>query len=157
MVPAAFVILPSLPLTPNGKLDRDALPAPALDEPEKPFVAPSTPVEEELARIWGEVLNRSQVGVQDNFFDLGGHSLLAAQCVSRIRESLGVELALQSLFETATLADLADLVVRTELEQVDEESLREMLDNMDEDELRALLAGEQELELEGGGGGGETR
>jgi acyl carrier protein len=157
MVPAAFVTLPALPVTPNGKLDRDALPAPVLDEPEKPYVAPSTPVEEELARIWGEVLGRSQVSVQDNFFDLGGHSLLAAQCVSRIRESLGVELPLQSLFETATLADLADLVVRTELEQVDEESLREMLDNMDEDELRALLAGEQELELEGGGGGGDTR
>ena len=56
---------------------------------------PRTPVEEGLAAIWAEVLGVEQVGVHDNFFELGGHSLLATQVMSRLRETLAVELPLR--------------------------------------------------------------
>jgi amino acid adenylation domain-containing protein len=112
MMPSAFVVLDALPLTPSGKVDRQALPVPdrARPELEPTFVAPRTPVEELLVRIWTEVLGLEEVGVDDNFFDLGGHSLLATQVISRLREALDVELQLRSLFESPTIANLAEHV-----------------------------------------------
>ncbi|NEP59574.1 MAG: amino acid adenylation domain-containing protein [Symploca sp. SIO2G7] len=109
MLPSAFVLLDKLPLTPNLKVDRKALPAPnqaklvLMDE----FVAPRTPIEEQLAQIWLEVLEIKRVGIHDNFFDLGGHSLLTAQLLSQIRKTFQVELPLLSLFEAPTIAELA--------------------------------------------------
>jgi amino acid adenylation domain-containing protein len=131
MVPSAFVLLDALPLTPNGKVDRAALPEPALEDGGE-HVAPRTPVEEELARIWADLLRLpvERVGVSDNFFDLGGHSLLATQCIAQVRESMGVELPLQTLFGAATLGDLADTIVETELAQTDIEALQQMLSEL---------------------------
>ncbi|MBW4592770.1 MAG: amino acid adenylation domain-containing protein [Brasilonema angustatum HA4187-MV1] len=112
MVPSTFVILKALPLTPNGKVDRQALPEPnqVRSELETSFTNPRTPVEEVLAGIWARVLGTEHVGIHDNFFDLGGHSLLATQVVSQIRETFQVELRLRSLFETPTLAGLAEVI-----------------------------------------------
>jgi acyl carrier protein len=109
MVPSAYVLLESLPLTPNGKVDRRALPAadPERDDIKEDYVAPRTPVEEELAGIWAKVLGRQEVGVHDNFFELGGHSLLATQLTSRIRDAFQVELPVRILFEAPTMAMLA--------------------------------------------------
>jgi len=110
MIPSAFVVLDTLPLTPNGKIDRKALPAPDgwRSELDKACIAPSTPIEKILARIWTEVLGIQRVGIHENFFDLGGHSLLATQVVSRIREMLRIELPLRALFEAPTVASLSD-------------------------------------------------
>jgi len=109
MVPGAFVTLPTLPLTPNGKVDRQALPAPGLSRSalESVYVAPRTAIEEQLAKIWAEVLGVESVSIHDNFFNLGGHSLLVTQLVFRVRETFQVELPLRHLFEMPTLADLA--------------------------------------------------
>jgi amino acid adenylation domain-containing protein len=110
MVPAVFVMLDSFPLTSNGKVDRRALPSPSDTRPElgKAFVEFRTPTEELLAEIWAQVLGVERVGIYDDFFDLGGHSLLATQVVSRIRETFQVEMPLRRLFETPTVAGLAE-------------------------------------------------
>lgn len=109
MVPSAFVTLLALPLTPNGKVDRQALPAPGPSRStlEAVYVAPRTPIEAQLSKIWAEVLGVESIGIYDNFFHLGGHSLLVTQLVFRVRETFQVELPLRSLFEMPTIADLA--------------------------------------------------
>ncbi|WP_368667338.1 amino acid adenylation domain-containing protein [Corallococcus sp. AB030] len=108
MVPATVLALPVLPLTPNGKVDRKALPVPdASSRPARVFEPPATPTEQRLATIWEELLRVSGVGRHDNFFELGGHSLLATQVVSRVRVHFGVELRVRALFETPTVAGLA--------------------------------------------------
>lgn len=109
MIPSAFVTVDALPLNPNGKLDQRALPAfdPARPQPLHGYIAPRNELEENLVKIWTEVLNVEKIGVLDNFFELGGHSLLAAQIVARVRKYLGVEIPMRSMFEEPTVADLA--------------------------------------------------
>jgi len=110
MVPAAFVMLAELPLTENGKVNRRALPAPEQRRPEVAgqYVAPTNPIEEIVATIWGQLLRIEQVGVEDNFFALGGHSLIATQVIARLRQVLRLEVPLRLLFEAPTIAGLAE-------------------------------------------------
>ncbi|MEH2405209.1 amino acid adenylation domain-containing protein [Nostoc sp.] len=113
MVPSAFVILEALPLTPSGKVDRRALPAPdLLSEIADKFVAPRNPTEEKVALIWSKVLRLEKVGIHDNFFELGGHSLIATQVISRLPEAFGISLPLRSLFESPTIAQLSEVILR---------------------------------------------
>ena len=109
MIPSAFVTLDTLPLMPNGKVDRKAFPAPDLSarSNQADFVAPQTPGEIALAAVWTRVLGIASIGVHDNFFALGGHSLLATQVISHVRQTLGVEIPLRTLFETPTVAGLS--------------------------------------------------
>lgn len=109
MIPALFVSLKTLPLTINGKVDRQALPLPTI-APDTILVTPSTSVEKSLVDLWCQLLGRKQVGIHDNFFELGGHSLLATQLISRIRDRFQVEIPLRSLFETPTIAQLAQKI-----------------------------------------------
>jgi tyrocidine synthetase-3 len=112
-IPNVFVHLKKLPLTLNGKINVSALPT--LDEARqklaRTFVAPQTPTEEVLARIWTHVLGLQQISINDNFFELGGHSLLATQVISRVRQLFKVDLPVRSLFEAPTLAELAQVLI----------------------------------------------
>ena len=66
--------------------------------------------EQQLAAIWQEVLQVERVGIHDNFFSLGGHSLMAAQIVSRIARQIQAELPLRDMFQSPTIAALAERI-----------------------------------------------
>jgi amino acid adenylation domain-containing protein len=145
MVPTAIVFLDALPLTPNGKVDRRALLAPDQGrmDLENPFVAPRSLVEQRLAEIWAEVLNREQVGVGDNFFDLGGHSLLATRVISHVRQAFQIELPLRALFENPTVGSLAASVGQAQTSRARPKDLADTLDYLEglsDEEVQRLLA-----------------
>ncbi|HEX7231768.1 MAG TPA: AMP-binding protein, partial [Candidatus Binatia bacterium] len=109
MLPAYFVILTSLPLSPNGKIDYRALP-PVRFSGEYPTTAPRNDIEVKLQTIFAEVLGRSDIAIDDNFFRVGGHSLLAARAAVRVSDTFGVNLALSAFLETPTISALATKV-----------------------------------------------
>ncbi|HEY5854409.1 MAG TPA: amino acid adenylation domain-containing protein [Aldersonia sp.] len=108
MVPSAIVVLDALPLTANGKLDRKSLPAPEFES--RPFRPPSTPIEQQVAAAYREVLGAESVGLDDDFFALGGHSLMATRAVARMRAATGVAVRVQWLFSAPSVAGLAALI-----------------------------------------------
>jgi amino acid adenylation domain-containing protein len=124
MLPGAFVFLDALPLTATGKVDRRALDALDVSELARtaPYVAPRSPLEEQLAAMWSELLGTERIGAHDNFFDLGGHSLLTTQLVSRLRVAFQLEVPLPTFFEDPTVAGLAQAI---ELARWAEEVARE--------------------------------
>jgi len=121
MIPSAIVVLRELPLSGNGKVDRQALPdvemlelGQATDQND----APRTATEEQLEKIWMEVLQVNRIGIHSNFFigihsnffDLGGHSLLATLMATRMRNVLGIDVPVRAIFESPTIAELAEVI-----------------------------------------------
>ncbi|HEX8720257.1 MAG TPA: amino acid adenylation domain-containing protein, partial [Pyrinomonadaceae bacterium] len=153
MVPAAFIQLGALPVTPNGKVDRRALPEPDASALAlaREYVAPRDATEGKLAEIWASVLGVERVGVDDNFFDLGGHSLLAAQINTRLRDAFGVEVPLRSLFQSPTVARLAESVAAARRRQEEEEELRllQLVEQFSDEEVSHELLKRAGLESPG--------
>ncbi|MEU6430655.1 non-ribosomal peptide synthetase [Microbispora sp. NPDC046973] len=144
MVPAHLVVLDALPLTPNGKLDRKSLPVPEWTRARsRPYRPPSTPLEEDLTAMWGEVLGIAEpVGVDDDFFELGGHSLTATQIIARIQARFAVNVPIVVLFENPTVADLAAAMDRLDdddLDLTEIAALRDELDGLSAEDLAAVL------------------
>ncbi len=108
MVPATFVFLDALPLTLNGKVDRAALPEPdQVVQSTVKYTAPRTPLEQDLADIWQDLLGLDRVGIHDNFFEMGGDSIICLQMVSRAKR-IGVQLFPNQVLIHPTLAKLVE-------------------------------------------------
>jgi amino acid adenylation domain-containing protein len=112
MRPAHIVVLRNWPLNANGKLDRDALPGPGAAVEHRDDRPLRSPIEADLAALFAELLDAPAVGREDDFFALGGHSLAAMRLTSRLRQSFGIELPLEAVFEAPTVAGLAAAVER---------------------------------------------
>ncbi|BCL17337.1 non-ribosomal peptide synthetase [Micromonospora sagamiensis] len=106
LVPSAFVPVPKLPRTPVGKIRRDELP-PVVATVIRPDVPLASDREEQIARVWREVLGVDRVGRTDNFFDLGGHSLLLLRVHARLVRELRLDLPVVTLFRYPTVEAIA--------------------------------------------------
>jgi amino acid adenylation domain-containing protein len=111
MIPSYFVSIEQIPLTPHGKIDRNALPVPELDTRGR-YIAPRNEVEEELVKIWSEVLGieKGIIGIDRNFFEIGGHSLNATIMAARVHKKMNVKLPLAEVFKTPTIVELAKYI-----------------------------------------------
>jgi amino acid adenylation domain-containing protein len=149
LIPNTFVILEALPRTTNGKIDRRALPAALGGRSNKAdsYVPPRTSIEQEITKLWAEILKADRVGIHDNFFtDLGGHSLLATQLMSHLRNWVHVDLPLRLLFQAPTVAGLAEEIARAQVEQTPADVLAEVLAELrqlSDAEVAGLVAAEQ--------------
>ncbi|MEV0537296.1 amino acid adenylation domain-containing protein [Kitasatospora sp. NPDC050463] len=80
------------------------------------YVTPETPAEQTVARIWSELLEVPQVGLEDNFFQLGGYSLLMTELAKRLHQASGTPIVLADLFGAVTVRAQAALLAATEPE-----------------------------------------
>ncbi|MFL6119595.1 amino acid adenylation domain-containing protein [Actinophytocola sp.] len=110
MVPSRWLALPELPVTSSGKADRGALPADAPPWEEVAHEPPASPVEEAIAEVLAEVLGVDRFGRHDDFFERGGHSLLVTRVVALLGERFPVEVPVAAVFESPTVAGLAETV-----------------------------------------------
>ncbi|MEP4078048.1 amino acid adenylation domain-containing protein [Haloferula sp.] len=108
-VPVRWARVDEFKLTERDKLDRKALPDPELAGPTN-SEAPSTETEVALAKIWSTLLEVSEVGRDDDFFDLGGSSLLALRLFGRIKSNFGVSLPMAELLRASRLKSLAEVI-----------------------------------------------
>ena len=112
------------------------------------FVAPANEVEATIAAVWQDVFGVERVGRFDNFFDLGGYSLLAIQLVSRLRDALNMEdFPLSSLFESPTVAQLAEIAASQQEEELSDEieALLMEITALSAEELQAALLAEMDF------------
>ncbi len=109
MVPDAFTLMPTLPLNLNGKVDRTLLAG--IDDfamSTEVENAALSPVQFTLSALWADVLKRSQVALDDNFFSLGGNSLRVMELTSRIRGEMSLGVELIDVYNYPTVRELAD-------------------------------------------------
>lgn len=113
-VPITFVRIDEVPVTVAGDVDTSALAALAAGARNDGADLPRTPRERAVADIFRDILGVPRVGRHDSFFELGGTSLGALRMVARVGRVLGVELPLELLFETPTIAGLSRAAERTD-------------------------------------------
>ncbi|MBE3011111.1 amino acid adenylation domain-containing protein [Microbispora sp. NEAU-D428] len=111
MIPSRYAWLDELPLKSHGKVDRSRLPEPEADVAAAEYVAPAPGAEEDVARVWAEVLEVERVGALDDFFALGGHSLLAMRVIARLRKAHpDRQITVLDVFKHRTVRELARLL-----------------------------------------------
>lgn len=110
MIPAVFAFPKTIPLTGNGKVDYGALAKQQTEPARRDHTPPRDNLELELVRMWRELLEREELGIDDGFFDLGGHSLLAVRLMAEIHGRFGQHLSLATLFEHGTIRALAHIL-----------------------------------------------
>ena len=157
-VPARILFVDEVPKGPTGKVQRIGL-AKVLritdlrssNSASQSLVSSSAELSDlELLtlNLCKEVLNRDEINIHDNFFLMGGDSLIAARLMARLEQTQDVKLSLVRLFETPTIAGLAQAVLEAREERQNgvansaEEELERLLAQMEllsEDEAEALL------------------
>lgn len=113
MIASQIICLKKMPLTANGKISRKDIIRQAEHRISAAAVKPETELERQIYEIWKQVLNRSDFGIRDSFFELGGDSLKAAEVYYRLEEQ-GIKLEISKLFMFSTIEQLA-----YEIEQLD--------------------------------------
>jgi amino acid adenylation domain-containing protein len=152
MIPDFIEFIDKFPLTQNGKTDRLQLRQMFVKErqSETPFVAPRTNLENELAKIWSELLGIEQIGVNDNFFNLGGHSLLLIQFASRVNLHLGVDVPLRMLFDNPMISNITAVITHLQIQNMKETenfAINQILDEIEglsPEEIAEFLSEEEE-------------
>ena len=111
MVPDIFMRLVEMPLTPNCKINRKALPKITdIVQEDKPSEIPENPIQLQILKIWTEVLNNNNIGINDVFFELGGNSLSLVVMHSRLDEIYPGKVNIAEIFSNPTILHLSKLI-----------------------------------------------
>ena len=110
MIPQEFFYVDALPRLPNGKINRKVLTnhkSDPLSHSQFDIQTEAGALELEIARVFASALEKSNLGIHDDFFRAGGHSLLAVQVSGQLQDLFGLNIPVSLLFEHSTPADVA--------------------------------------------------
>ncbi len=147
-----WVYLEALPTArQQRKLDEETATTSSVSHHDRPnlsstYIAGRNDTESAILEVWEDLLGISPIGVDDNYFELGGHSLLAIQVASRLCDQLQVKVSVQALFESPTVAELAQRIEQErDTSEDDEERLKDLLSHIEQlsdEEVQELLGEE---------------
>ena len=114
MVPNLINQVDQLPKLPNGKINLDQLPSIQPTQKASPDedMPASNKVEQQMVKIWEEVLGFEPIMVSDNFFEIGGDSILSIQIVAKSNK-YGLKITTEDLFRFQTIQELSSHLVAT--------------------------------------------
>lgn len=120
MIPAHYIKIPLVPLTRNGKVDRQKLLS--LVEQNlvstKEYIAPKNKTEQDLVKIFSEIMGVEKIGVTSNFFDIGASSLEIVRAQSKIKEVFNRDIPVVELFRYINIKSLASFLDETNGENI---------------------------------------
>ncbi|HAK42179.1 MAG TPA: hypothetical protein DCM59_05020, partial [Clostridium sp.] len=127
MIPIKFVQLDKMPLNSNGKIDlKKLMRLYANNIIKKDYQKPKNKIEEDILKIWNEILAIDNISTDDNFFELGGHSLKAAALTAKFYKNLNIQIPINKIFEHPTISELAEIVSGLSIDKyIDIEALDE--------------------------------
>ncbi len=70
--------------------------------------------------VWKDVLQRKEIGLDEDFFKLGGNSLLATILITRLQKALNQPIQIDSLFNSPTIRSLAQMLRGEDQQKTDE-------------------------------------
>ena len=111
MIPYMFIPIEKVPLNRSAKIDRGALPDPSSlirNYSIKESKAAKASLVLEAFRC---ILERPELGPEDDFFHWGGHSALALKVAEILSKSMGKRILLEWIFELPRAADLEDYIL----------------------------------------------
>jgi acyl-CoA synthetase (AMP-forming)/AMP-acid ligase II/thioesterase domain-containing protein/acyl carrier protein len=109
-IPSKILVVNDIPTGATGKIDRSSLARKLGDLRKEEFAAPLTRIEEELAKLWMQLLRVDRVGIRDSFFDLGGDSVTASELVARVERLYHKKLSISALILAPTIDQLAKFI-----------------------------------------------
>lgn len=138
MVPNFLIVLDTVPLSVNGKVDLKVLPKPQFEVVTDEIIVPSSATECRVLEIWAEILqiDKELLSVTENFFRLGGTSLSLIALHEKIINVFNVDISIASLFEKATIQNLAQLI---EANTVDTNTFANIADEDEQEHLKEFL------------------
>lgn len=109
MVPSAFVFLEKLPVTYNLKIDRKKLMELKIEDGlEDSYEAPQNRMQEMLAGIWEQAMQKNRIGIKDDFYCIGGHSLAMIRIKELVYKKIGFSMPLSWISKYPTIERMAE-------------------------------------------------
>lgn len=113
MIPSHFEVIDSIPLNSHGKVDLKALPRPTPVQSASSEKLTAGSAEQQIAKIWCELLEVDAVGIYDNFFEIGGHSMLVLPMKDRLAKEFNKDVTPVDIFRYPTVSSLANYLSPT--------------------------------------------
>lgn len=122
-LPSTYTVSNEFPLLPNGKVDKKVLIILANEHSSNrdAYVPASTEIESALVHVFEQILQKENIGIQDDFFALGGDSIKAIQIISRLKQKDFV-LTVQDIMQYANIQELA-LHVKLVKQEIDQSAV----------------------------------
>lgn len=105
-VPAELIIVPKL----DSQTNDDVGIITDNEELKKNCNESQEDLENNILKIWKEMLQKETIKLDDNFFDLGGHSLLAVQLYEKLKNILNTKITLIDIFHYPTIQSFIEFL-----------------------------------------------